>query len=108
MYYSSGATDARADDLASVPTLDPSGTSAASIIKDFKLHPVFPSREVFGYVTSAGYRLTSSLYSGVGFCTLGGFLEAVAKSYAAAGVGGPLALVRSEGTQYWFVRLSLL
>lgn len=91
--------------MATVPIFDASNVSATV---DFRLLPVRPSRETFGYVTSAGYRLTSSLYSGIGFCTFVGFLEALSRCYLAPGVNEPLALVRSESTQYWFVRLALL
>ena len=80
----------------------------ATATEDYHLHPVQPKRETFGYVTSAGYRHTTSLSSGVGFCTFAGFMEVLSKSYSAPGVCEPLALVRGAGTQYWFVRIELL
>ena len=74
----------------------------------FKLNPVRPSRREIGYTTSAGYRLTSSHFSGVGFCTFAGLMETIKQCFFAPGVNELLALVRGETIQYWFIKLQLL
>lgn len=75
---------------------------------EFKLQPVRPSRMEIGYATSAGYCMTTSHFSGVGFCTFTGLIEMIKRCFLAPGVNEPLALVRGESIQYWFIKLQLL
>ena len=76
-------------------------------LKDFRLHPVKPSRLTIGRLTSAGYCQTSSVHSGVGFVTLPGLVEAV-KACSSAGVPDLLVLARGARTKYFFVQVHVL
>ena len=78
-----------------------------TVVSDFPLRPVKPSRQTVGYITSAGHRLTTSLRSGLGFVTLAGLVEVV-KCCHAAGVPTLLALSRSASTDYSFIKLQIL
>ena len=75
---------------------------------EFKLQSVRSSRMEIGYATSAGYRMTTSHFSGVGFCTFAGLIELIKRCFLAPGVNEPLALVRGESIQYWFIKVQLL
>ena len=88
---------------------DQDETSAVVIspVEEFKLCPVMPSRQEFGYVTTAGLRLTTSHSSGTGFCTFAGLLETVRRCYAARDIYELLALARGEDIQYWIIKLQL-
>ena len=76
--------------------------------EEFRLQPVRPSRMEIGYASSAGYRMTSSRFSGVGFCTFAGLVETVKRCLLAPGIDDIIALVRGESIQYWFIKLQLL
>ena len=80
------------------------GTS--EYINDFRLYPAKPSRLTIGYVTSAGYCLTTSRNSGLGFVTLQGLMEAVNCCYS-SGVSNLLLLARGAKTKYYFVKLHI-
>ena len=85
-----------------------SSMATPSAWDEFKLQPVRPSRMEIGYASSAGYRMSSSRFSGVGFCTFAGLVETVKRCLFAPGVNDVFALVRGESTQYWFVKLQLM
>ena len=85
-----------------------SSSSPPSAWNQFKLQPVRPSRMEIGYATSAGYRLSTSHFSGVGFCTFAGLIETIKRCFLAPGLNDVMALVRGETIQYWFIKLHVL
>lgn len=78
-----------------------------NMVSNFRLLPIKPSRQTVGRVTSAGYRLTTSLSSGLGFVTVSGLVEVVKRCHIAA-VPTLVALGRSASTNYYFVTLKIV
>ena len=76
-------------------------------LDNFRIFPARPSRLIFGYVTSAGYRLTASLDSGIGFVSLAGLIEAVTRCHM-AGQTQLQVLARGAKTKYYFVKLEFV
>lgn len=77
------------------------------LLEELKLQPLTPSRLVMGYATRMGYLLSTSKFGGLGFVSLRKLIEVIELSYT-VGIGHVVALVRSHGTQYRFVKLQLL
>lgn len=79
-----------------------------SAVEAFKLHTPTPSRRICGYTTSAGYRLSTSKYGGLGLCSFAGLLEVVNQCFLLPGVTQLVALVKGETVQHRFIKLSLV
>jgi len=79
-----------------------------SAVEAFKLHTPTPSRRICGYTTSAGYRLSTSKYGGLGLCSFAGLLEVVNQCFLSPGVTQLVALVKGETVQHRFIKLSLV